>query len=174
MSRLTPAGRVELALQTSAILASHGHQLSLTIIGDGPARAALEERATRLGVSALTRFIGDLPPDQARDHLVRADLLLVTAQGEGTGLAALEALIAGVPVVACWDSGAAIDIVPESGAGRLSLPSPEAMADSVMSLLADRDRLSVSRLVGEAWRARLAPDHVAQLCAGWYRDALAR
>jgi glycosyltransferase involved in cell wall biosynthesis len=100
--------------------------------------------------------------------------LLVTAQGEGTGLAALEALIAGVPVVACWDSGAAIDIVPESGAGRLSLPSPEAMADSVMSLLADRDRLSMSRLVGEAWRARLAPDHVAQLCEGWYRSALTK
>jgi glycosyltransferase involved in cell wall biosynthesis len=174
MSRLTPSGRVELALQTSAILASYGHQLSLTIIGDGPARAALEERANRLGVSALTRFIGDLPRDQARDHLVRADLLLVTAQGESTGIAALEALIAGVPVVACWDSGAAIDIVPESGAGRLSLPSPEAMADSVLSLLADRDRLSMSRLVGEAWRARLAPDHVAQLCAGWYRDALGR
>ena len=174
MSQLTPSGRVELALQTSAILASYGHQLSLTIIGDGPARAALEERASRLGVSAMTRFIGDLPRDQARDHLVRADLLLVTAQGEGTGLAALEALIAGVPVVACWDSGAAIDIVPESGAGRLSLPSPEAMADSVMSLLADKDRLSMSRLMGEAWRARLAPDHVAQLCVGWYRDALAR
>jgi glycosyltransferase involved in cell wall biosynthesis len=174
MSRLTPAGRVELALQTSAILASYGHQLSLTIIGDGPARAALEERATQLGVSALTRFIGDLPRDQARDHLVRADFLLVTAQGEGTGLAALEALIAGVPVVACWDSGAAIDIVPESGAGRLSLPSPEAMADSVMSLLADRDRLSMSRLVGEAWRARLAPDHVAQLCEAWYRSALTK
>ena len=30
----------------------------------------------------------------------------------------------------------------------------------------------MSRLVGEAWRARLAPDHVAELCEGWYRDAL--
>ena len=40
--------------------------------------------------------------------------------------------------------------------------------------LADGDRLAMSRLVGEAWRARLAPDNVAELCEGWYRDALAR
>jgi hypothetical protein len=43
----------------------------------------------------------------------------------------------------------------------------------VLSILADRDRISIGRLVGEAWRARLAPDHVAQICAGWYRDAVA-
>jgi glycosyltransferase involved in cell wall biosynthesis len=122
----------------------------------------------------LVRFVGGLPLDQARGHLGRADVLLYTARGDGAALAALEALMAGVPVVACWDSGAAVDIVPESGAGRLTLPSAEALADSVLELQADGDRLAMSRLVGEAWRARLAPDNVAELCEGWYRDALAR
>jgi hypothetical protein len=75
--------------------------------------------------------------------------------------------------VACWDGGAAVDIVPESGAGRLSLPAPEALADCVLDLQGDADRLAMGRLVGESWRARLAPDHVAELCEGWYRDALA-
>jgi hypothetical protein len=82
-------------------------------------------------------------------------------------------LISGIPVIACWDSGAAVDIVPQSGAGRLTLPSPEALARSVLELQADPDRLTMARLVGESWRARLAPDHVAELCEGWYRDALA-
>jgi glycosyltransferase involved in cell wall biosynthesis len=173
ISPLTTGGRVELALQTSAVLASYGHELSLTIMGDGPARAALEQRAAQLGVSALTRFVGEVSPEQIRDHLVRADLLLITGQGDATAPSALQALIAGVPVVACWDSGAAIDLVPQSGAGRLCLPSADVMADNVLSLLGDRDRVSMSRLVGEAWRARVAPDHVAQLCAGWYREALA-
>jgi 1,2-diacylglycerol 3-alpha-glucosyltransferase len=173
MARLTPPARVDLALEASAILASQGHQLSLVIIGDGPSRLALEQKASRLGISALTRFVGDLTPDLARTHLVRADLLLITAQGESTTLPALEALVSGVPVVACWDSGGAVEVVPESGAGRLSLPSPEAVAENVLSILADRDRISIGRLVGEAWRARLAPDHVAQICAGWYRDAVA-
>jgi glycosyltransferase involved in cell wall biosynthesis len=174
LAPLVSAARVELAIETAAVLASCGHNLPLTIVGDGPERGALEQRAGRLGVSALVRFVGERPPDQARGYLGRADLLLFTAQGDGAGLAALEALITGVPVVACWDSGAAVDIVPESGAGRLTLPSAEALAESVLELQADGDRLAMGRLVGEAWRARLAPDNVAELCEGWYRDALAR
>ena len=174
MGRLDAAHRVELALETVAVLASYGHDLPLTIIGDGPARGALQRRAQRLGVSALVRFLGAMPSDQARGYLAKADLMLYTGRGQGTAVAAHEALIAGVPVVACWDSGAPVDVVPESGAGRLSLPSAEAIADSVLSLQADHDRLAASRLVGEAWRTRLAPDHVAQVCEGWYRDALTR
>jgi glycosyltransferase involved in cell wall biosynthesis len=170
---LVGSARVELAIQTVAVLASYGHELPLTIIGDGPDRGTLQLRAEQLGVAALIRFVGDVSQEQARAHLGRADVMLFTTRGDGVAFPALEALISGVPVIACWDSGAAVDIVPESGAGRLALPSAEALADSVLSLQADSDRLAMGRLVGEAWRARLAPDHVAQLCEGWYRDALA-
>jgi hypothetical protein len=44
----------------------------------------------------------------------------------------------------------------------------------VIHLQADRDRLAATRLVGEAWRARLAPDHVAERYESWYRHALAK
>ena len=40
--------------------------------------------------------------------------MLFPAQGEGFGLAAAEALMAGVPVVACWDGGGLLDVVPET------------------------------------------------------------
>jgi glycosyltransferase involved in cell wall biosynthesis len=164
--------RVNLAIETAGVLASCGHDLPLTIIGDGPDRAALERQATELGIPSLVRFVGQVSPEESRRLLERADLMLFTAQGDGIALAALEGLISGVPVIACWDSGAAVDIVPESGAGRLSLPSAEALAESVLDIQADPDRLAMARLVGESWRARLAPDHVAALCEGWYRDAL--
>ncbi len=171
--RLDRAGRVELALEAVASLASCGHDLTLTIIGDGPACGALERMAQQLGIAAMVRFLGPMPRDQARGHLARADVMLVTGRDEGTA-GALEALITGVPVVACWDCGGVVELVPESGAGRLSLPSAEALAESVISLQADKARLAAGRLVGEAWRARLAPDHVAQVCEEWYRDALGR
>jgi glycosyltransferase involved in cell wall biosynthesis len=173
IGRLVGASRIDLAIETAAVLASCGHHLPLTIIGDGPNRALLEQRAAELGIASLVRFAGDASPEEARRVLERADLMLFTARGDGVALAALEGLISGVPVIACWDGGAAVDIVPESGAGRLSLPSPEALADNVLGLQADTDRLAMARLVGESWRARLAPDHVAALCEGWYRDALA-
>jgi teichuronic acid biosynthesis glycosyltransferase TuaC len=174
IGRLDDAGRATLALQTIAVLASCGHDLSLTIIGGGRQLAALQQQAQRLGISALVRFVGAMPPDEARGFLARADLMLLTAQAEGSAVAAQEALISGVPIVACWDSGAPVDVVPESGAGRLSLPSAEALAECVLSLQADKERLAVSRLVGESWRTRLAPDRVAQVCEDWYRDALGR
>jgi glycosyltransferase involved in cell wall biosynthesis len=173
IAQLVPSSRVGLAIETVAMLASCGHDFPLTIVGDGPERPALEQRAVQLGVSALVRFTGAGALEEARRHLERADIMLFTARGEAVAHAAVEALITGVPVVACWDSGAAVDVVPESGAGRLTLPSAEALADSVLELHNDADRLAIGRLVGESWRARLAPDHVAELCEGWYRNALA-
>jgi len=173
ISRLVASKRVDLAIETAAVMASCGHHLSLTIVGDGPERPALQQRVDRLGVSALVRFVGAMSSSDARAYLERADVMLFTARGDGTALSAIEALLSGVPVVACWDSGAAVDIIPESGAGRLTLPSAEAMADSVLDLQGDPDRLAMGRLVGESWRARLAPDNVAELCEGWYRNALA-
>jgi len=173
ISRLVASNRVELAVETAAVLASCGHDFPLTIVGDGPERPSLEQRAARLGVSALVRFAGAKSPPEARAYLERADVMLFTARGDGTALSAIEAVVSGVPVVACWDSGAAVDVVPESGPGRLTLPSPEAIADGVLDLQGDPDRLTMGRLVGESWRARLAPDNVAELCEGWYRNALA-
>ena len=174
MSRLDDTGRVGLALETVATLVSRGHKLPLTVIGEGRRRDALQRQARRLGVAELVRFVGAMPPDQALGYLARADLMLLTTQGELSAVPAQEALISGVPVVACWDSGAPVDVVPQSAAGRLSLPAPDALAECVLSLHADRDALAASRLVGEAWRTRLAPDHVAQVYEGWYRDALGR
>jgi glycosyltransferase involved in cell wall biosynthesis len=98
--------------------------------------------------------------------------MIFPAREEGFGLAAAEALIAGVPVVACWDGGGVRDIVPETGAGRLTMPSAEALSDAVLSILQDPDRRAMARLVGESWRARLAPEHVAEVCHGWYHEAL--
>ncbi len=175
LAPLVEAARVDLAIQTVAVLASCGHDLPLTIVGDGPER----ERPGAEGRTARRVRPGPFRGRPAARPGSRATWGRPTSccsplRETARRSPALEALITGVPVVACWDSGAAVDIVPESGAGRLTLPSAEALADSVLELQADGDRLAMSRLVGEAWRARLAPDNVAELCEGWYRDALAR
>ncbi len=172
IARLSAQKRVHLAIETVAFLASCGHDLPLTIVGDGPERLPLERLADKLGVSAFVSFAGAVPASQVTSYLEQADLMIFPAYGEGFGLAAAEALMAGVPVVACWDGGGVLDVVPPTGAGRLTLPAPEAMGDAILGLLAEPDRQAMARLVGESWRARLEPDHVAAICEGWYREAL--
>jgi glycosyltransferase involved in cell wall biosynthesis len=172
IARLTPQKRVSLAIETVAFLASCGHELPLTIVGDGPERGALERLVEKLGIGPFVRFTGAVASVEIAGYLAQADLMIFPAHGEGFGLVAAEALMAGVPVVACWDGGGVLDVVPPTGAGRLTLPAPEAMGDAILGLLSEYDRQDMARLVGESWRARLDPDHVAEICEGWYREAL--
>jgi glycosyltransferase involved in cell wall biosynthesis len=172
ISRLTPQKRVHLALETVACLAALGEGLPLTIIGDGPERPRLEGLAASLGISSLVQFVGAVAHRRIPEYLARADLMLFPAQAEGFGLVAAEALMVGVPVIACWDGGGVLDVVPERGGGRLVLPEPEAIADAVLDLLNDPDRTERARTAGEVWRERLSPDAVAATYERWYQEAL--
>lgn len=75
-----------------------GHDAGLTIVGEGSARALLEERVRRYGLEGFVDFVGwqsDTTP-----YLAQADVLLVPSRYEGYGLVIVEALAAGVPVIA--------------------------------------------------------------------------
>lgn len=69
----------------------------LLFVGDGPERQSAEELARSLGVCDEMRFVGK--QEQMEDILAIADLFLLTSEYESFGLAALEAMAAGVPVV---------------------------------------------------------------------------
>lgn len=69
----------------------------LLFVGDGPERQMAEELSRNLGVSDDVRFVGK--QEQMEDILAIADLFLLTSDYESFGLAALEAMAAGVPVV---------------------------------------------------------------------------
>jgi len=174
ISRLTRQKRVDLAVRTIALLEGLGARLPLTVVGDGPERKVLEQLAVDLGVSRHVRFVGARPPGDIPRILANADLMYFPAAGEGFGLAAAEALMSGVPVIACWDGGGVLDVVPETGAGRRALPSADALADATLDILSDDSRTVRARELGEAWRRRLSPDHVAAVCEGWYHEALGR
>lgn len=172
VARLSSQKRVDLALRCIGFLSTLGASLPLTIVGDGSERANLEALARELNITDRVRFTGALPPSDIPAVLATADLMYFPAQGEGFGLAAAEALMSGVPVIACWDGGGVLDVVPERGAGRRTLPAPDALADATLDILSDDGRLQEARDAGEFWRRRLAPDTVAEVCEGWYREAL--
>jgi L-malate glycosyltransferase len=69
----------------------------LLFVGDGPERSTAEDLARELGIGDEIRFVGK--QEQMEDILAIADLFLLTSDYESFGLAALEAMAAGVPVV---------------------------------------------------------------------------
>jgi hypothetical protein len=81
-------------------------------------------------------------------------------------------MMQGVPVVACRDGGGVLDIVPATGAGRVSEPTPQGVSAALRDLLAEPDSRSAAAAAGQGWRTRLSPDFVAERCEGWYRRAL--
>lgn len=96
-SRLSKEKRPELAIDTVAELVRRGRRVRLVVAGDGPMRHALEQRALGLPVSFLG-FVRDRA-EMAR-LLGSSDVVLAPGPIETFGLAALESLSCGTPVVA--------------------------------------------------------------------------
>jgi N-acetyl-alpha-D-glucosaminyl L-malate synthase BshA len=107
----------------------------LLLVGDGPDRLPSRELADELGVTKWIRWLGQL--DAVEDVFSVADLFLLPSQNESFGLAGLEAMSAGVPVI-----GAAAEGLPElvrNGETGYLLPvgDVEGMARRSIELLSD-------------------------------------
>lgn len=169
VGRLTTQKRLDLAIRALAALPP---SVRLTIVGDGPARPALERLAGDSGLSERVQFRGRVAPDQVRPALEDADAFVFPARGEGFGLAVIEALLAGVPVAACRDGGGVLDALAVPGAGLVVEPDPESLAQALRTLIASPTARDAAHGAGCVWHDRLAPDLVAERCEGWYREAL--
>lgn len=111
----------------------------LLFVGDGPERATAEELSRKLGVFEHIRFVGK--QDQMEDILAIADLFLLTSDYESFGLAALEAMAAGVPVIST-NAGGLPEINVEGKTGFMGdVGDVETMSQKAIYILEDEDRL---------------------------------
>lgn len=98
VGRLEPEKNPELALTALLTVRHAGFDAGLTFVGDGRLAASLKERVRALGLGEWVEFAGVVP--DVAPYYARTDLLLVTSQYEGYGMVIVEALAAGVPVLA--------------------------------------------------------------------------
>jgi N-acetyl-alpha-D-glucosaminyl L-malate synthase BshA len=121
----------------------------LRLVGDGPERATVEALARELGVAADVDFLGER--DDLPAALADAAVFLLPSETESFGLAALEALACGVPVVASRTGGVP-EVVPDGEVGFLhAVGDCDAMAASTLRLLEDP---ALRARLGRAARAR--------------------
>lgn len=87
--------------------------LRLRVVGDGPARPALEALALQLGVSA--EFLGELPRAEVLGHYAGADAFIHPSLHDSGATSVVEALAAGLPVLCLQYGGPAVAVTPEVG-----------------------------------------------------------
>jgi N-acetyl-alpha-D-glucosaminyl L-malate synthase BshA len=111
----------------------------LLLVGDGPERPGAESLARDLGIFGDIRFVGR--QEQMEDIMAIADLFLLTSEYESFGLAALEAMAAGVPVIST-NAGGLPEININGKTGYLSeVGNVDEMAQQALSILKDNDVL---------------------------------
>jgi glycosyltransferase involved in cell wall biosynthesis len=156
LSRLVPVKNYGLLLEAFALADALAGTAKLVIIGDGPEREPLRAQAHSLGLVDRVDFVG------ARDNpmplLKKADLFVHSSDREGFGLVIVEALAAGVPVVAtdCRSGpsdilagGAYGDLVPVGDAVSLAAAIDRALANPQPVKAEAIDRYRIETIVDE-------------------------
>jgi glycosyltransferase involved in cell wall biosynthesis len=161
VGRLEPRKGVDRAIEAAARLPS----LRLDVLGDGGLRASLEEHARRLGATDRVRFLGFV--DDVRPALARCHALLCTSRSEGLGVALLEGMAMGRPVVGFRVGGAGEIVDDELGS---LLTAPDDVAALVALLRQAAEEPGMLRALGPRARARV----VERFSAAAMRDAYAR
>ena len=145
----------------------------LVLVGDGPDSGAAARMARHLGVADDVLFLGE--QDALVPLLSAADVFLLTSSQESFGLAALEAMACGVPVVASRVGGVP-EVVEDGVSGFLHPPDDlDGMARSVLALLGDSSlRHRIGDAASQAAHGRYCEEMIVPQYESYYEELLAR
>lgn len=145
---------------------------TLLMVGDGPDRHDAETEAREVGVGGDVRFLGRL--DTVAPVLAAADLFLLPSQTESFGLAALEAMACGAPVVAARTGGLP-EVITDEVDGILEPPgSVEAMARRAINLLRDPAEHSRMRAAALEKARQYSAASIVPAYEAFYKEVLAQ
>jgi len=141
----------------------------LVMIGDGPEKAGAEQRARELGLQRDVLFLGN--QDCMEELLPLADVFLLPSSSESFGLVALEAMSAGVPVVAS-NIGGLPEVIEHGSTGFLNEPGDvDGLVTSALHLLTHESaRRTMGRNARRVARERFSVDEMVGRYVGVYES----
>ena len=168
MSNFRPVKRVEAVVDVFARIAS-ALPARLLLVGDGPDLGTARDRARALGIESRVEVLGE--QDQVVPLLSISDLFLLPSLQESFGLAALEAMACGVPVIASRVGGLA-EVIDHGRSGFLhDLEDAEGMASSGVALLTDPARhADVAAQGRRSVKERFCADLIVPRYEAFYRE----
>jgi glycosyltransferase involved in cell wall biosynthesis len=146
VGRLVPIKNHRLFLEAARSMVDSGNPAHFAVVGDGGLRDSLRNLAAELGIAERVHFLGwrkDMVPVYAA-----LDLLALTSDNEGTPVAVIEAMAAGVPVAATAVGGVP-DVVRDGETGRL-VPAGDSRSMCRAWLNALGDKRETARMCGRA------------------------
>jgi glycosyltransferase involved in cell wall biosynthesis len=137
VGRLISHKNVDMVLQVVAALRQSISAVRCIIVGDGPERAKLQERAAQLGVEKNVQFLGYVENARRVYSLISSSrVFLLPSVREGFGIVVVEANACGVPVVVVdHEDNAACQLIQQGHNGFVCRLDPADIAKAVMQIL---------------------------------------
>lgn len=148
VGRLAAEKNVDQLLEQLVIAREIYPDLHLLLVGDGPARPALEAQRAALGLEQAVHFAGAVTYETVPSYLAAADLFVTASTSEVHPLTVIEALAAGLPVVGVHAPGLS-DTVESGVTGLLTHTPAGGLAAALVALTGDSTR---RRAMGQAAR----------------------
>ena len=122
-------------------LIQNNEQYTIMIVGDGPERLKLEEKAKSYGINVI--FTGNIPnPTEVFKYYMVSDLFVFPTTHEAWGLVVNEAMAAGLPVLCSKGAGASMDLIKENENGfTFDYNNPEELSNQLKMMFEDSERL---------------------------------
>lgn len=136
VGRLAKEKNFETLLVAAAEVMRERNQVRLVLIGDGPERKALEELAGNLGIASRVEFAGRVEFAEIPGYLRAADVFCFASVTETQGLVTMEAMAAGLPIVAVDATGTS-DAVTHGQEGLLTENDSAALAQALQRVVDD-------------------------------------
>jgi len=163
----------DVLLEAAALVLRQQPDARFDIVGNGPRLGALRAQAQDLGLTHAVSFIGH--SENVEDRLLGAEIFALPSRSEAMPNALLEAMSAGLPVVACAVGGI-VEVVEHERTGLLvPAGNPPALASQLLRLMADP---ALGMRLGHAARAeviaRYSFDRMVAAFEGVYQAELTR
>lgn len=121
-------------LEAFAIAQKTQPNIRLALLGDGPQAEALRRLAGELEIQERVTFVGKVPFEEVPNYLKAADLFSFASITETQGLVTLEAMAAGLPVIAV-DAAGTRDILEDGKQGLLTQNDPQDLANGILQVV---------------------------------------
>lgn len=158
VGRLAAVKGVPVLLEALAEARRTQPDLTLTLVGDGPDRAALEAQAAAMALSGAVRFVGYKSQSDVAALLASHDALVLPSFAEGVPVVLMEAMAARMPVIATAVGGVS-ELVEDGVTGCLVAPGDgAALRAAILRLMGES---ALRQRMGEAGRAKVSADFSA-------------